>query len=90
MKIHLKAFHFPLIEGKAMRAHCGREIPNAKFAYIWDDVPTGSREFMDSVSTLNVCRKCYFAAVDGELGGYVYGIVPGQEIEIEREARSNG
>jgi hypothetical protein len=79
MKVHLAHFHYPLIEGREIGAACGRRIPNAKFVHIFDDVKVGSDDWMADLYSVNCCRKCYFAAVDGFQNRYIYGIVSGED-----------
>jgi hypothetical protein len=81
MKIHLKHFRYPLTEGKNLKAECGREVLNARFVHAWDNVPMGTNDFLADMNIINLCRKCFYAAAEGDMGGYVYALVSGEELK---------
>jgi hypothetical protein len=72
-RIHLKHSTEPLPSGATQTALWGEVIPEAQFAFLWDETAMGAG-IGESLNRLRVCGKCVKAAGKTKLGMYVYGI----------------
>jgi hypothetical protein len=85
-KTHLTHSPSPLPQGKATQALCGEVIPEAQFAFLWDETAMGAG-IGESLNSLRVCGKCVKAAEKTSLGTYIYGLTRPQK-QAFREAVS--
>lgn len=76
MTSHLKVSTMPLeFSGQDMTAECGKNVPQAKFSFIWDETQMGKLE----LNSLLVCSKCILRFSDYFGPSYLYGIVRGDK-----------
>lgn len=84
-KPHLIISEEPLKSGVTQIALCGAEIPNAEWAFMWDQETgqtiSGRKSESFCYNQLIVCRKCQ--NLDNESKRYLYGAISGQEAKQE-------
>lgn len=76
MTSHLKVSPVPLeFKGEDMEAVCGKNIPQAKLAFIWGETQMGKLD----LNSLLVCGNCILRFSDYFGESYLYGIVRGDK-----------
>ncbi len=74
-RVHLLDSDVPLKEGEDRTALCGKKIPRAVWAFLWDSDLLGDDMDYDAITT---CRDCFGKV---PIKRYIYGLIPGESVK---------